>query len=269
MKRFVLGCFAIAIVIIGLFSANALYLKNHEKRFQYPNEDPVPVYKSSSESFYATGSVNPKFYLPDSPRQVTAEPSSPTKPTKILLDVPFTPQAPFANWDEVHEQTCEEAAALMAVYALDGKELNPQLAEDELLKLVDWQKAKFGYYEDTNAAQTAQIITDYYAKKADIVYDFTLDDIKQALVDKKPVIVLAAGRLLGNPFYKQPGPIYHALVIRGFDGDTLITNDPGTRRGERYIYKSSSVFNAAHEWIGDPERITEGRRAMITVYDNE
>lgn len=267
MKRFVLIFFAIAILLSGSLATRVLYLQYREKRFQHPNEDPVPVYELSSESFYAIKSVDPKFSLPDSPRQATAEPSLPTKPTKILLDVPFTPQAPFAIWDEVHEQTCEEAAVLMAVYALNGQKLNPQLAENELLKLVDWQKAKFGYFEDTNAAQTAQIITDYYAKKADIVYDFTLDDIKQALIDKKPVIVLAAGRLLGNPFYKQPGPIYHALVIRGFDGDTLIANDPGTRRGERYIYKSSTVLNAAHEWVGDTERITEGRRAMIIVYD--
>ena len=36
--------------------------------------------------------------------------------------------------------------------------------------------------------------------------------IKEFLMAGKLVIVPAAGRQLGNPYYKAPGPVYHMLV---------------------------------------------------------
>jgi hypothetical protein len=271
MKKYLIIGLILGLIILLLLAGRFGYRKYQDSRFTYPESQGVDVGQDLPNSVPEDNpSLNQKTDRESQENNSVAEPEP--KPddqqlSKILLDVPFTPQAPFANWDEIHEETCEEAAVLMAVFALDGKELNPQLAEDELLKLIEWQKSQFGYFEDTNAAQTAKIVTEYYGKKADIVYDFTTDDIKQALVNKKPVVVLAAGRLLGNPFYKRPGPIYHALVIRGFDGDTLITNDPGTRRGERFTYPSSVILNASHEWVGDPEKILDGRKAMIIVSD--
>ena len=42
-------------------------------------------------------------------------PSSPTPTTDALnLPIPFTPQAPTGNWDELHNEACEEAGAIMA-----------------------------------------------------------------------------------------------------------------------------------------------------------
>jgi hypothetical protein len=70
------------------------------------------------------------------------------------------------------------------------------------------------------------------------------------LVSGKLVIIPAAGRLLGNPNFSGQGPIYHMLVVRGFDNKTgeFITNDPGTRKGEGYRYKYSVLINAIHDW---------------------
>ena len=61
------------------------------------------------------------------------------------------------------------------------------------------------------------------------------------------MLVPTAGRELGNPYYKQPGPIYHFLVIRGYTSKYLITNDVGTRRGEEYKYKFDILINAVHD----------------------
>ena len=36
-----------------------------------------------------------------------------TLPGAVSLTVPFTPQAPAANWDELHNDACEEASAIM------------------------------------------------------------------------------------------------------------------------------------------------------------
>ncbi len=41
-------------------------------------------------------------------------------PSSILLDVPFTSQAPFAEWsDLVYQNACEEAVLVMAIYIIE------------------------------------------------------------------------------------------------------------------------------------------------------
>ena len=64
----------------------------------------------------------------------------------------------------------------------------------------------------------------------------------------RPVIVPLAGRLLGNPYYTQPGPVYHMLVVKGIaeNGD-IITNDVGTRHGRNLTYAPDVFLNAMHD----------------------
>src|SRR5437016_6068593 len=58
----------------------------------------------------------------DSPQSVEAEPVP--LPKFVNLPVPFTVQAPFADWqDPRQEDACEEASALMAVYWAQEKTL--------------------------------------------------------------------------------------------------------------------------------------------------
>ena len=102
-------------------------------------------------------------------------------------------------------------------------------------------------------------------KKLRVIYDFKKDDLKKYLAQGYPIIVPAAGRKLGNPNFTAPGPLYHNLVLVGYDGNTIITNDPGTRRGEGYEYDIDVIFNAIHDFTGKPESINQGRKAMIVV----
>src|SRR5688572_5442442 len=46
--------------------------------------------------------------------------ADPALPKTLLLKVPFTPQAPTANWDELHNEACEEASSLMAAAYFNG-----------------------------------------------------------------------------------------------------------------------------------------------------
>lgn len=185
----------------------------------------------------------------------------------VNFDVPFQPQAPFAVWDEIHEDTCEEASVVMVAFYRQGKSLSPQAMEDELQKLVAWQQEKFGYWKDTTAEETATIAREYYGLTPRVVYDLTIADIKKELSDGHLVLVPAAGRKLGNPFYKQPGPIYHMVVVRGYDSQFIYTNDPGTKRGENYKYYPEIILNAVADWPGSDEKMLAGetRRAMIVV----
>lgn len=210
----------------------------------------------------------------DSEKKVAATTSPSTLPDKVLIEnVPFTPQAPFANWDAVHEQTCEEAAVLMAGWYANGKrggKIDAGVAEDELQRLIIWEKQRFGYFEDTTAKETAQILTDFYGvKNVTVRDDVSITSIKKELANGNLVIVLAAGRELQNPYFKQPGPIYHALTIIGYDRNEFITNDPGTRRGQGFRYPAENIIDSTHDWTGNPDTITSGPKRMIVIGTGE
>ena len=186
-------------------------------------------------------------------------------PREINLDVPYTVQAPHANWNEPYQNACEEAAILMVDHFYKGKEIpSKEYADKELLKLVDYQNKTLGDYKDTDTEETAQILRDYFGfKNVKVVWDPSIEDIKRELAKGRPVVVPCYGRGLGNPNYTSPGPIYHMLVIKGYRGNKFITNDAGTRKGREYIYDMQVVINAVHDWNdGD---IQNGEKAMITV----
>jgi hypothetical protein len=190
---------------------------------------------------------------------------TPDQPNEKNLNVPFTSQAPHANWDTDHNEFCEEAAVLMAGRFFQGRDIvSKDDAEDALQRIKDWQVENLGYYYDTTAAETAQIVEGLYGLKVELKVDPTTEDIKNALASNKLVVVPAAGRELGNPYYTPPGPIYHMLLIRGYTADDkFITNDAGTRRGEEFVYSQSVVMNAIHDWVPNQPR-TEPRNGAPT-----
>lgn len=187
-------------------------------------------------------------------------------PKSVIVDVPFTSQAPFGVWDNTHEEACEEASLIMMKYYLDGKELNPQIAESEIQSLKEYQIKKYGHFEDSDMEELVETAFDFYKlDNLKVVYDFSMQDLKRELAKSNPVIVPTAGRELGNPFFTQPGPLYHNLVLVGYDGNKIITNDPGTKRGESFEYDIDVLFASIHDFPGDKNKITQGRKAMIVV----
>ena len=191
------------------------------------------------------------------------QPQLPTTPTPTQaphiknLALPFTPQAPTGNWDVVHEDTCEEASVYMVAQYFDGVAegvMNSTTSDNAMLALVTYEDAhEYGY--SVSAAELKAIIEDYYSGKYEVnIYDNpTADDIKTFINDGYPVIVPAAGQQLGNPFFTGEGPLYHMLVVRGYEDGRFIANDPGTRHGENYTYAEDVLMSAIHDWNnGDP-----------------
>jgi hypothetical protein len=184
------------------------------------------------------------------------------------LEVPFTSQAPFADWSQPYDEACEEASLLMAKHYLTGEPLDQERANTEIILLTDWQ-ANEGYRVDVSISQLQEIAQDYFELESAIYYDdkVTAENIKKIISAGYPVIVPAAGQLLENPYFRGAGPPYHMLVITGYDQDEFYTNDPGTSRGEDFKYSISNLMNAVHDWTGDKSTIREGRKAMMVVVE--
>ena len=79
--------------------------------------------------------------------------------------------------------------------------------------------------------------------------------MKREIVEGNLIVMGMAGRLLGNPHFKAPGPVYHMLVIKGYDETGFFTNDPGTMYGVNFYYPYEILMNAAHDWTGVEEEI--------------
>lgn len=189
-------------------------------------------------------------------------------PSSINLAIPFTSQAPHGNWSEPYKESCEEASVYMVHGYYEGwssTRIDPDQADLDLLKIVAFEEELFGYYEDTNAEKTGVFAELMFGYTYRMIENPTVEDIKKELVAGRPVIVPAAGRLLSNPYFTPPGPIYHMLVIRGYTEDGyFIANDPGTYRGESHLYDFDTIMYALHDW-NDGNEITQGRKVFLIL----
>ena len=187
-------------------------------------------------------------------------------PAKADLNIPFQSQAPHANWDMPYQEGCEEASIILAIKYLQGAtSITAAEMDAEILALVDWQNKNWGGHHDLTAKETAKLLKKYYAGEfeTEIIEDFTWDDVQQAINQGYPVIAPTAGRELGNPYYTAPGPIYHMLVIKGYDANYVITNDVGTRRGADYKYTYDTLYNGIHDW--NDGAVANGKKVIIVV----
>lgn len=204
----------------------------------------------------ATETVLVSEQLSATPTQRTTVSSTPLVGTPasaraVNLAVPFAPQAPTANWAQPYQDACEEAAIIMIERFFRSAKLSLQEMDTEILRMVKFQEEQYGFFKDSNAAETARLAEAFYPHlSAKAVYDATADTIREALARGTPVLALVNGQKLGNPFYTRPGPERHAIVIKGVTGDKFITNDPGTRRGTDFVYPITTVLGALDDYDG-------------------
>lgn len=204
-------------------------------------------------------------------KDTTPEPSE--LPVSFNLPVLWGGQAPYANWDKLHQEACEEASMLMASKYFKKETVSPHIMEQGILNLIKWETDN-GYQVDVTAGETVEILKKYFSLSALISKDVSANKIKTELNKGKLVLIPAAGRLLGNPNFTGEGPIYHMLVVRGWDDQSgeFITNDPGTRKGDSYRYKYNVLINAIHDWNHElaeggmtNQEIAQGQKVIIIV----
>ncbi len=192
--------------------------------------------------------------------------AAPVSFAATTLFVPFTSQAPFGNWAMPWQEFCEEASVVMSVHFLLGTPLTMSRAEAEMQIIKQYEQIVFKKYYDTSATETASILKNLYGfKNINTERISSASDITKELSQGHIVVVPTAGRLLKNPNFTPPGPLYHMVVVKGFDSAkrTFIVNDPGTRNGNGYIYDQSVLMNAIHDWNGGD--VLHGEKIVIVV----
>jgi uncharacterized protein YvpB len=234
-----------------------------QEKFQFEIIDPNPESDNQPDSATDSAESNQPGVNEDAfdPLQEQLD----TMPPSVVLEVPFTPQAPNGNWNPPFDEACEESSVLMVEHYLNDKQFNGDAAQ-KIRQATDWVESQ-GYAVDITTNETALLARQFYNLSAK-VYDgeeVSIENIKKLIALGHPVIIPAAGRVLANPYYSGEGPPYHMLVITGYNEQEFYTNDPGTRRGEDFPYAYETVIDAIHDWTGDKATIESGAKKMLVV----
>lgn len=191
-------------------------------------------------------------------------------PISYEISVPFTVQAPYGEWsDPIFQDACEEASVVMAAFWMDGIKLTKESAKNTIETLAKLQKKKFGHSVDTSIEDTAWLFRELSPQgSAAVERKVTIERMKAVLAEGNILILPTDGRALKNPNFTQPGPSRHMLVVTGHDDTTkeFIVNDPGTRKGERYRYAQSVLFDAILDYpTGKHAPVTSTDKVMLIV----
>lgn len=183
----------------------------------------------------------------------------------LVLPIPFSPQAPTDKWDR--NEDCEETSITMANAYLTGNHINElpeSAAQNAINNLKQWEQANLGYNLDTGAAATKRMAEGAFGLKVRTLKDFTEADLKNALQDEHPVLLPIDARVLNNPHYKNSGPQYHMVVVRGYNKTGFIINDPGTNSGNSNVYSFEVLKKASADWNHITQKLEpENKYALI------
>lgn len=185
----------------------------------------------------------------------------------IVLDVPYTSQAPTGNWrDQRFREGCEEASILMAGYWSKGEKINLKRAEQQIKELTAFEKKKFGFHQDTSAKDTAFLYQYYFGQTPKLEYDINTADIRDALMEGAVVIVPINGNKFA--FYGRQNVPRHMVVVRGYDyvSNEFVINDPLAKNGNGLRIRGNLLEFALRDYpsgIGRPVKAQQ--TAMIVI----
>lgn len=192
----------------------------------------------------------------------------------FFQEMTFTAQAPFGDWDDPRQADgCEESSALMAINWARRQNFTLEEARSEILAVSDWERANYGYFQDTSIQDTAdRIFREYYNfQNIEVRHGIGVNDILNELRAGHVVLTTIDGQKIGNPYYRGAGPLRHMIVVIGYDEATneFITHDPGTRFGAYMRFHRDRLQNALQDYAsGEQVPVGPPRTAMIIVRKN-
>lgn len=263
MFRRLEAAFAAVAILAGLSSAGlALYDSRHSGLVAQP----IP-----STDVVVSGPPTP---TPTPSPEPTATPTpapTPLPASLFIQHVPYTVQAPYGVWDSAHEEYCEAAALLMVsryykgqVYA--GDRIPAAEADSAMSQIVQVERQTYPGLLDLSLDRVAAIGKSIYGYDSQL-QPATLDSVKAALAAGRPVLIPVnthggPGGTRIAPYYGVQ-PVYHVIVLIGYDGTTVYANDSGIRQGQRYPYPWS-VMEAAMDSQATLVKPQAQGRVMLT-----
>ena len=187
-------------------------------------------------------------------------------PPTLILQVPFSAQAPTNNWSR--NEDCEETSITMANAFLTGTtedKLPTAAAQNAINNLKAWEQTNLGYNANTGVDATTKMAEGAFGLTITQIQNFTEADLKNALAGNHPILLPINAKFLGSPQYAVDGPTYHMIVIRGFKGDTFIVNDPGTDNGDGNEYSFDILQKASADWNNATQSIDVTRKFALVV----
>lgn len=194
------------------------------------------------------------------------KPVEEAKKTSINLAVPFTSQAPTANWEHPFQDACEEASILMVDYYYQGKKFSTAASTEKILMdMIAWQEEHMTGDIDMSIEEVAYFVSHYWDYDYEIIDIPNTADIEKYLNKGQPVVIPVNGKILANPYFSNGGPDYHMLTIKGYVDGNFITNDPGTRRGADFVYTYENIMASIVDWDQKSSTATGMPRALVLI----
>ena len=190
----------------------------------------------------------------------------PKLPFAVILQVPFTSQAPTGNWDR--NEDCEETSIVMATAFLNGQTGDRMPAGDAqkaIIQLKAWENINQGYNDDTGADATTKMAEGAFGLHVTQIHGYSETDLKMALAANHPVLLPINAKLLHNPKYLNGGPQYHMILVRGYQHGRFIVNDPGTESGDGNEYSFETLKNAAADWDNNLQSMDLSRKVALVL----
>ncbi len=199
-------------------------------------------------------------------------PSPTPLPDRILLQVPFTTQAPLGNWAQ-HQESCEEAnlTMLAAYWQRDSSVvIDANAADTTIAALVSWQVKNWGSEDDLNDTRLGELAKQYYSYGYRIVPNDP-QAVREQLAAGRPLIAGVMTHGLGNSNYpgynnhfeQQGWSVPHFVLVIGYDGDGVWLNDPGITKGRGYHISWAQLTHAIDDLTQRYPALSQGQVLLV------
>ena len=169
-------------------------------------------------------------------------------PAQVLLQVPFTTQAPLNNWAQ-HQESCEAATLTMLTSYWQHNAavvIDPHAADASINQIDRWKSQP-----DLNVTMMGELAEAHFG----YTYRLVPNDpkvIAEQLSAGRPLIAEVRTHALGNPrypgystHYEQNGySVPHFILVIGYDGTGVWLNDPGISWGRGYHISYAQLAHA-------------------------
>jgi peptidase C39-like protein len=188
-------------------------------------------------------------------------------PDHVLLQVPFTTQAPLNNWAQ-HQESCEAANLTMLhlYWQKDGSVvIDPHAADASIATIDSWKPAA-----DLNDTQVGELAKQHWG----YAYRLVPNDpqvIAQQLAAGRPLLAEVRTHGLGNSHYpgysnhyEQTGwSVPHFVTIIGYDSTGVWLNDPGISWGRGYHITYAQLTHAIDDLDQHHPALSQGQVLLL------